>query len=135
MKLSDVKGERVFDVFAQCISPVANIAADPEASRLFRREKLPPGADKNAFIKEKIISSVPPLLTVHKKDIVAVLSSIEGVSPKEYEQNLTMAKLMADIIDLLTDDAFMGLFISAQRKTDSNSSGSAQENTQAQNTH
>ena len=41
MKLSDIQGDRVFDVIADIIDPIANIAEDEKASAMFRREKLP----------------------------------------------------------------------------------------------
>ena len=39
MKLSAIHGERVFDVIADIIEPIANIAGDEKASAMFRREK------------------------------------------------------------------------------------------------
>ena len=36
MKLSDIKGDRVFDVIADLIDPVASIAQDAQAAALFR---------------------------------------------------------------------------------------------------
>ena len=38
MRLSDIKGDRVFDVIADIIDPIANIASDETASALFKRE-------------------------------------------------------------------------------------------------
>ena len=38
MRLSDIQGERVFDVIADIIDPIANIAEDDAASAMFRRE-------------------------------------------------------------------------------------------------
>lgn len=43
MKLSDIQGDRVFDVIADIIDPIANIAEDEKASAMFQREKLPEG--------------------------------------------------------------------------------------------
>ena len=50
----------------------------------------------------------------------------KSVSADDYRASLTLAKLMQDTAELLTDEAFGELFISAQSGT---SSGSAQENT------
>lgn len=68
------------------------------------------------------------LLKHHKGDIIAILSSIDGVSPERYQGALNLVKLFKDATDLLTDEAFAELFISAQGE---NSSGSAQESTEA----
>ena len=126
MRLSDIKGDRVFDVIADIIDPIANIASDETASALFKREKLPEGMTAKAFLLERARKAVPALLKGHKRDIITVLATIDGVSADDYRSSLTLAKLMQDTAELLTDEAFGELFISAQSGT---SSGSAQENT------
>ncbi len=126
MRLSDIKGDRVFDVIADIIDPIANIASDETASALFKREKLPDGMTAKAFLLERARNAVPALLKGHKSDIITVLATIEGVSADDYRSSLTLAKLMQDTAELLTDEAFGELFISAQS---GKSSGSAQENT------
>lgn len=126
MRLSDIKGDRVFDVIADIIDPIANIASDETASAIFKREKLPEGMTAKAFLLERARKAVPALLKGHKSDIITVLATIEGTSADDYRASLTLAKLMQDMSELLTDEAFGELFISAQSGT---SSGSAQENT------
>lgn len=126
MRLSDIKGERTLDVIADVIDPIANIAEDSEAAALFKREKAPEGKSPRAFLIERLKKSVPKLMKSHKKDIITILSTIEGVSEKEYTENLDLVKLTKDAIDLITDKAFIELFISAQTE---NSSGSAREDT------
>ena len=125
MRLSDIKGDRVFDVIADIIDPIANIASDETASALFKREKLPEGMTAKSFLLKRARKAVPALLKGHKSDIITVLSTIEGVSADDYRESLTLAKLMQDTAELMTDEAFGELFISAQSGT---SSGSAQEN-------
>nr|DAF12537.1 MAG TPA: hypothetical protein [Caudoviricetes sp.] len=127
MKLSDIQGERVFDVIADIIDPVANIAQDNAASALFRRERLPEGMTAKNFLVWRARKSLPVLFKEHKGDIIAILAAIEGVSEEQYKSELTLIKLMQDATELLTDDAFTSLFISAQS---GKSSGSAQENTE-----
>ena len=126
MRLSDIKGDRVFDVIADIIDPIANIASDETASALFKREKLPEGMTAKAFLLERARKAIPALLKGHKGDIITVLATIEGISANDYRASLTLAKLMQDTAELLTDEAFGELFISAQS---GDSSGSAQENT------
>lgn len=127
MRLSDIKGDRVFDVIADIIDPIANIASDETASAIFKREKLPDGMTAKAFLLERARKAVPALLKGHKSDIITVLATIEGISAEDYRASLTLAKLMQDTVELMTDEAFGELFISAQSGT---SSGSAQENTE-----
>ena len=127
MRLSDIKGDRVFDVIADIIDPIANIASDETASALFKREKLPEGMTAKEFVTQRARKALPALLKGHKGDIIAILASIEGVSAESYKGSLNIVKLMRDTTELLTDEDFGGLFISAQSGT---SSGSAQENTE-----
>lgn len=129
MRLSNVKGDRTFDVIADIIPPIANIAEDKIASELFVRKQLPKGMAPNVFMLNRMKSAVPQLIKGHKADIIAILSSIEGVSESDYEADLDLMKLISDCVELITDDAFNALFISAQ--TEGDSSGSAQESTEA----
>lgn len=124
MRLSDVKGDRTFDVIAELIDPIYNIAMDPEAATMFKREKLPEGMTAKEFMAGRIRKSLPTLLKTHKEDLVVILATIEGVTPKQYEKKLNMGVLVWDVIDLLSDEGFSDLFTSAQIET---SSGSAQE--------
>lgn len=130
MRLSDIQGERVFDVIADIIDPIANIAEDDAASALFKREKLPEGMTVKQFATQRARKALPALLKGHKGDIIAILASIEGVSEDAYRGALNLVKLMRDTAELLTDDAFSALFLSAQS---GKSSGSAQENTEGEN--
>lgn len=132
MKLSDVKGDRVFDVIADIIDPIANIAEDENAVAMFKRERLPQGMTTKQFIIKRARKSVPVLLRSHKADIITILAAIEGVPSEEYVGVLNMVKLVHDCTELLTDDAFAELFISAQSGKEANSSGSAPESTEAQ---
>ena len=127
MKLSDIQGERVFDVIADIIDPIAE---DDAASALFKREKLPDGMTAKEFMTQRARKALPALLKGHKGDIIAILASIEGVSAESYKGALNLVKLMRDATELLSDEAFGALFISAQS---GNSSGSAQENTEGEN--
>lgn len=127
MKLSDIKGERTLDVIAEVIEPIANIAEDEKAAALFKREKLPEGENAVAYLLKRIKSYLPALLKGHKHDLITIFAAIEGVSYDEYVASLNLGKLTKDLLELMTDEAFGGLFISAQSGI---SSGSAQENTE-----
>lgn len=128
MRLSDIKGDRTLEVIAEIIDPIANIAEDEAASAMFKREKLPEGMTANKFLLKRARKSLPVLLKGHKADIIAILSAIECVSAEEYAKTLNLVKLVKDCTDLLTDEVFMELFISAQSE---NNSGSAQESIEA----
>lgn len=128
MRLSDIKGDRTLDVIADIIDPIANIAEDSAAAALFHREKLPEGETPKEFMLHRVRKHLPQLLKSHKGDIIAILAAIEGVSAAEYSEKLDLVKLTKDFTELLTDEAFTRLFISAQSGTPS---GSAPESTTA----
>lgn len=128
MRLSDIKGDRTLEVIAEVIDPICNIAEDDAAMAMFRREKLPDGMEPKRFLLDRARKSLPVLLKRHKGDIIAILSAIEGVPTERYQGALNLVKLFKDATDLLTDEAFVEVFISAQGE---NSSGSAQESTEA----
>ncbi len=128
MRLSDITGDRTLEVIAEIIDPICNIAEDDAAMGMFRREKLPEGMEPKKFLLARARKSLPILLKQHKGDIISILASIEGVPPKQYQGALNLVKLFKDTTDLLTDEAFVDLFISAQGE---NSSGSARESTEA----
>lgn len=110
MKLSDIKGERVFDVVADMIEPVANIASDKEAMGLIKNFH---GKDRKELLaRAKEIA--PKILKGHKRDFVTIFAALEGVSTKEYLAKLNMPKLITDLIELLTDESFGELFTDAQ---------------------
>lgn len=129
MRLSDIQGDRVFDVIADIVDPIASIAEDKAASAIFKREKLPESMSKGEFLAKRAKASLPVLLKGHKADIINILSAIKGVSAEEYTAQLNLGTLMRDMTELLTDEAFSELFISAQSES---LSGSALENTEGE---
>lgn len=128
MRLSDVKGERTLEVIADLIEPICNIAEDENAAAMFRKEKLPEGMTARKFLLQRAKKSAPALLKDHKEDVISILATIEGTAPEEYAKSLNLVKLLKDTIELLTDETFAALFISAQS---GDTSGSAQANTEA----
>lgn len=130
MRLSDIKGERVFDVIADLIEPVARIAEDKEAAKLFRREKLSKGETAMGALLKRIRTSVPLLLRNHKNELIEIMAALEGVPKEAYAEALSVPKLIADIFGLLNDNELLSFFGLAQT-TEAPSSGAAQGNTQA----
>lgn len=104
MRLSDIKGERVFDVIADIIEPAYNIASDPDASRFFKREKAPEGMDAKEYGLLKAKEVVPALMRNHKHDVAAILATIEGKEVDEYMQEVTMPSLIKGMYEMLTDE-------------------------------
>lgn len=107
MKLSDIKGEAVFDVIADLTEPVANIAQDKDAASLFQRQQPPKGVEPGDFFIARLKRALPKLLKGHKGDLVAIMSVLHEQTAEEYLENLTMASFVNDILELMTDDEFI----------------------------
>jgi electron transfer flavoprotein alpha subunit len=107
MKLSEVKGERTFEVIADLVEPIANLAEDKAVMAFFEKKQCPKGKTAREFTIERIRKALPALMRDHKDDIVLILSTIEGVTTEEYTSNLNMAKLMGDVYSLVTDEEFL----------------------------
>ena len=114
MKLSEIKGARTFDVIAEIIEPIASIAEDKELAELFKREKAPEGVNPRDIAVKRLKKNVPHLLKAHKPEMIAIMAAIEGISAAEYETKLNLVNFIKDFTELLTDDAFIALFTSAQ---------------------
>lgn len=130
MKLSEIRGERAIEVIADLIEPIARIAEDKDAARLFKRERCPKGKSARTFLMERIRTSVPVLLREHKSDLIEIMATLEGVTKEAYAEELSVPKLIADVFSLLSDGELLSLFGLAQT-TEETSSGAAQGNTQA----
>lgn len=109
MRLSEIRGERVFDVIADIIEPACNIAQDERASKLFERNR-PDGMEPKDYALEKVKESMPSLMRDHKSDMVAILSAIEGVDADEYMRDLTIPKLISGVYVMLTDEDLLAFF-------------------------
>lgn len=114
MKLSNIKGEAVFDAIADCIEPISNIASDKTVANLFKRETLPEGADPRQYAIKRLTSAIPTLMRDHKADLVAIMAALSGQTAEEYAENMTIVSLIADIGELVSDPMFMGFFNSAE---------------------
>lgn len=117
MKLSDIKGADVFDVIADCIVPITNIAADEKAMALFKKQVVPEGTDVRAVAIKRLAAGVPPLMRDHKDDLVAILAAVNMTPVDEYAKELTLGKLITDLADLIGDPMFADFFTSAEGAT------------------
>lgn len=131
MKLSDVKGDRVFDVIADIIDPIANMVQDKDVAAMFKREAVPEGMDARDFFAKRMCKGLPVLLKGHKADIIAIMAAIDGVTPEQYAASLTLAKLFIDTQELVTDDAFLNFLSSSETKKGAGAPGSASASSEA----
>lgn len=124
MKLGELKGERAIEVIADLIAPIANIADDQKNLKLFVPEKKDGETDRETAVRE-FKEKIPLLLKTHKADVLAILSALNEVDPKE----LSLLDILKGLIELADDQDFMGLFLSAvgtgEKKSPTKSSQSA----------
>lgn len=128
MKLSDIKGDRVLDVIADIIDPITNIAQDKDVAAMFKCEAVPEGMKPREFFVERMRAGMPALLKGHKSDIIAILAAIEGVAPEQYAASLNLAKLFTDVMELVTDNAFLNFLSSSETGKGAGAPGSASAN-------
>lgn len=106
MGLADIKGEKCFDVFADMLEPMLNIASDEEAMQYFKVQELPEGADAKEFAMQRTKELLPIVLKKHKDDLIAILAAFNGMTPKQYLKDLTVPALFKSVNDLVTDPVF-----------------------------
>ena len=127
MKLSDIKGDRVLDVIADIIDPIANMVQDKNVAAMFERKAVPDGMDARDFFAERMCKGLPVLLKGHKADIIAIMAAIDGVTPEQYAESLDFTKLFTDVMELVTDNAFLDFLSSSETKKGADAPGSASE--------
>lgn len=109
--------EEKLELFADLLEPVTDILSDPEVAQAWRTEKT--------------VAAIRKTVKGHKREIIAVLALIEGISPDEYEIN--GLALLLKLIDLLNrpdvKQMVDGLFTLQDRIDAAAPSGPATENT------
>lgn len=107
MKLSQIKGERAYDILTEIVEPITNIMFDEEARKAFENmgEKSQP---------KDVFKVLPKVMKSHKSDLIKALAIIDGVTVSQYKENLTLAKIASDFWDLLNDEESQKLFTSAE---------------------
>lgn len=112
MSLSEIKGERVFEVIAEIVEPIANIAQDEKVMVLFKPAK---GETVSESLADRAKVAIPALLNTHKDDVVQILASIEGETPEQYMKTVTLASLVGDVYELLTDEELLSFLSSSEK--------------------
>lgn len=98
MKLSDFKGEKAIEVFADLLEPIAEILTDSEIVKLVQSEDV------------KQIEVIKKILKGHSKSVVQILAILEGEDPATYKPDIIT--LPKKLIEIFNDEAFIDLFTS-----------------------
>lgn len=120
MRLSDIKGARVLDVLADIAEPAIAIASDREAMAFFTGIKPAEGQTAEDAFAQRMREGAPALLKGHRDEVLRILAALDGVTPEEYEEGMTLASVLVDLVELLTDKDFAG-FLSSQEPTQTDS--------------
>ena len=113
MKLSEYQGEAALDILADLIEPAGEIMSDKEIGEVF---------------KENRFKAIGLAIKNHKKAVMQILATMDGVPVDEYKCNVF--SLPVKILELLNDPEMIQLFQYQGQTGDANSSGSASENTE-----
>ena len=113
MKLSEYQGEAALDILADLIEPAGEIMSDKEIGEVF---------------KENRFRAIGLAIKNHKKAVMQILSTMDGVPVEEYKCNVFT--LPVKILELFNDPEMIQLFQYQGQTGDAKSSGSAAENTE-----
>lgn len=107
MKLSQIKGDRCFEVIADIIEPISIIASDKTVVEMLKPKKTPEGMQPKEFFIKRMKDGLPVLLRDHKTEFVAIMAALNGVDKKDYLKNLNLANLFSDVVDMLNDEELL----------------------------
>ena len=111
MKLSEYQGEAALDILADLIEPAGEIMSDKQIGDVF---------------KENRFKAIGLAIKNHKKAVMQIMATIDGVPVEEYKCNVFT--LPVKILELLNDPDIVQLFTYQGQTGDANSSGSASAN-------
>ena len=117
----EFRGEEALNACIDVAEPIFTIFADDEIQDLQKN-----GAPIVAYVK--------PILKKYRAEIITVLArlaSADGIDPDEYLDNVGVLTVPLELVELMRSKTIMGLF-SSQSQSRRTSSGSAQENTEAE---
>lgn len=113
MKLSDFKGEKALDILADLIVPASEVFGDKEVL--------------NAFQSGKRLNAVKLAIKNHKTAVIEILAVLEGETPEEYAEKITIFTLPLKLLQILNDPELLQAFSLQGQAGDATSSGSASE--------
>lgn len=126
MKLSKIKGDACFEVIADILEPISNIADDKDAVAVFKPADTKDGISRQKYL---LTVAIPKLLKSHKNDLVCILAALSMKSVAEYRESMNLGTLTNDLMELLLDDCFKDFFTPSSLTDSSNSAGVASATT------
>lgn len=114
-KLSEYKDGEALDLIADVMEPVVSMTSNKEFMKVMNDDAVP------RLVK------VQTAIRTCKNEIINILAILNHVPVDEY--HCSVASIIADTADLLSDEDFLGFFGTQGQKTLGTVSGSATENT------
>lgn len=109
-KLSDFKGDAALDILEELIDPVGDIAGDQNVIKMLQKRDIK-GAAKS-------------MIGEHRGSVIKILSVLDGVTPEEYMENVSIFTIPMALVDLLNDPDLVELFRYQGQGVASSGSGS-----------
>ena len=116
-KLMEYQNEEALDLLAAIIEPAGEIFGDKAVS--------------NAWAEGYKLRAISAAIKNHKKDVMSIMATLEGVSIKDYKCNVLT--LPTDILTLMNDPELVTFFNSQVQMMQETSFTPATENTEAEN--
>jgi len=116
-KLSDYQGDDAIELWADLLDPITNIFSDKELEKVFKAHR-----NNKIYIAKELLKS-------HKADVVQMLLRID---PEPINGLNIITRLVGILTEIGENEEAKSFFGFAEKvKTDSESFGSATENTEA----
>lgn len=124
-KLSEIQNEEAIDVLADLLDPIAEISKDKEIRKPNKNEQ---GED----VPKTKMEVIQAILKRHQRAVVKILAILDGVPIEDYKINII--QIPAKVYECLNDKDMLAFFQSQGLNISDASSGSATENTEAEET-
>lgn len=115
MKLSEIKGEKAIEVFADLLEPVGKILSDEEIRKDIQNKET-----KSLIIKK--------MLKKYSKEVIEMLAILDDVPVEKYEVNFLT--LPMKLMELFNDEMITQLFTYQGQSETLTDSGSVMGNTE-----
>ncbi len=109
MRLSDIKGKKLFEMLGAISAPLSRIVDDPEVVEVFERKAVPEGMDARRFAAKRLTDALPAIFGAHADDFCEILGTLaHAVDPEmTAERYAEEGDVVKDLGELVRDKAFL----------------------------
>lgn len=128
MKLSDYKGEKAIEVFADLLSPISKILTDKELRKMITSYTDDSKDSEGEKKKPTKIEIIQKAIKSNASAVLEMMAILNDVPVEGYEPSF--AELTVSMLEMLNDEELESLFTSQGQKETEKPSGSATVNTE-----